>query len=137
MDQFYEPNKVHKLSSKLIQKILTSIKQIMSSTKPYDDISVDEFRKLMDQEDTVILDVRTDDEFAQGHIEDAIQINLYGNFKEQVEELDRDKHYLVYCRSGNRSGKACSIMHSMGFEQKSNLKGGIIDWQSHHSLENS
>jgi len=84
-------------------------------------------------EDTnaVVLDVRTDEEVAEGIIPNAIQINIYEGqgFIYKLEELDKSKNYYVYCRSGNRSGQACAIMNQLGFENAYNLVGGILEWQ--------
>lgn len=81
--------------------------------------------------DAVILDVRTDEEVAEGFIEGAIHIDIYGGqaFLDALEELDKSKSYFVYCRSGNRSGQACAIMASKGFEKTFNLIGGVMEWE--------
>ena len=66
--------------------------------------------------DTVIIDVRTADEYAGGHLDGALNIDVNGGtFEQQVDQLDRDLDYVVYCRSGNRAGTAVSIMQEMGF----------------------
>ena len=79
----------------------------------------------------VIIDVRTAEEVAEGIIEGAIQIDIYGGqaFLDALEELDKSKSYYVYCRSGNRSGQACAIMNAQGFENTYNLRGGVMEWQ--------
>ena len=60
--------------------------------------------------DVVILDVRTPEEFAKEHIENAINLDYYSQtFRDELNNLDKDKTYLIYCRSGNRSGKALDI----------------------------
>jgi len=75
----------------------------------------------------VILDVRTPEEFATGHVEGAININYRaGDFEKRVAELDRDTRYVVYCRSGNRSGKSIQIMEKVGFKNLQNA-GGVQD----------
>lgn len=83
-----------------------------------------------DNPDFIILDVRTPDEFAAGHIENAILIDYYEDFKNQISRLDKSKIYLVYCRSGNRSGKGMKIMTKEGFTTVYNMKGGINSWRS-------
>ncbi len=82
-------------------------------------------------QDAIILDVRTDMEVAQGIIPGAKQINIQNasHFMDSVKELDTSKHYYVYCRSGGRSAQACMIMDSLGFEHTYNLVGGILDWE--------
>lgn len=79
--------------------------------------------------DAVLLDVRTHMEHNAGHIPGSTVLNLQDAvFTHKLDELDKSKHYLVYCRSGNRSMIACRIMAGKGFEHLYNLKGGIIDW---------
>ena len=77
----------------------------------------------------VILDVRTPEEFQAGHIQGAININLYApDFQQQLAQLDRDKTYFVYCRTGHRSRQAVQIMQKMGFRNIYELQGGIVNW---------
>ncbi|WP_421871048.1 rhodanese-like domain-containing protein [Marinoscillum sp.] len=100
-------------------------------TKPknYQNVNVEEFKELKKKSRTVVLDVRTPQEKAEGTVPGAHQINYFNpNFKNQVAKLDKSKTYLVYCRSGNRSKKACAMMGSMGFEKLYNLNGGIMAW---------
>lgn len=87
--------------------------------------------QLENDDNAVILDVRTDKEVAEGIIPNAIHIDIYKGqeFVAQIEELDPDKNYYVYCRSGNRSGQACNIMEQLGFENAFNLEGGILEWE--------
>ena len=77
-----------------------------------------------------VIDVRTPEEFSEGHLENAENINfLSPDFKEQVSKLDKSKTYFVYCRTGNRSSKAIDVMDQAGFQTVYNI-GGIIDWES-------
>jgi rhodanese-related sulfurtransferase len=79
--------------------------------------------------DLVVLDVRTPEEFAEGHLEDAVLIDFYdADFADQLAALDRDVPYLVYCRSGNRSGQAMSVMEELGFTSAVDVDGGIVAW---------
>ena len=96
---------------------------------PYINLDVAAFKEKMKEPGVVILDVRTPQETAQGMIEGAVEIDFYGeNFEREIEKLDPDKTYLVYCRSGNRSGKTCKLMASKGFKHCYNLQGGYIAW---------
>ena len=81
-------------------------------------------------ENSVILDVRTEVECNQGIIPNSINIDIYEGqaFIEQLEALDKSKNYYVYCRSGARSAKACEAMNELGFENTFNLLGGILQW---------
>ncbi|MGC1203287.1 MAG: rhodanese-like domain-containing protein [Flavobacteriaceae bacterium] len=87
--------------------------------------------QLAKDENAVVLDVRTDDEVAEGIIKNAINIDIYKGqeFINAIEELDKSKNYYVYCRSGNRSGQACAIMEQLGFENAYNLEGGMLEWE--------
>ena len=95
------------------------------------DLSQQEWWEKAQQDDkAVILDVRTEDEFNNGIIPGAINIDIYKGqgFIYQVEELDKSKNYYVYCAAGARSGKACSVMNELGFKTTYNLAGGISQW---------
>lgn len=82
-------------------------------------------------ENAVILDVRTPDEWSRGIIPGAVNIDIYKGqgFIYAVEELDKNKNYYVYCAAGARSGQACNIMNQLGFANTYNLAGGISQWQ--------
>ncbi len=89
------------------------------------------FKDLMSKNTGELIDVRTPRENQAGAIEGTTKnIDVTGpNFKSEIEKLDKDKTYLVYCRSGGRSGKAVKIMESMGFKHLYNLKGGYLGWK--------
>lgn len=80
---------------------------------------------------SIILDVRTEEEFESGYIAGAKNLDIRGgaDFISSIEELDKTKAYFVYCRSGTRSGQACQLMEKMGFEQVYNLEGGVLAWE--------
>ena len=78
----------------------------------------------------VLIDVRTPEETKEGMLEGAIEMNYFdGDFKDQLNELDKKQPYLMYCRSGNRSGKAMKIMQKLGFKHVINLDGGYELWK--------
>ena len=80
--------------------------------------------------DLVILDIRTVDEYNNGCIEDAVNINFYdSNFKKILEFMDKQKTYLIYCQSGIRSKKALSLMSEMGFRKIYHMNEGINGWK--------
>lgn len=80
---------------------------------------------------SVVLDVRTQEEVDLGIIPNSIHLDIYKGqgFIYELEELDKTKNYYVYCRSGARSGQACAIMNQLGFENAYNLLGGINEWR--------
>ena len=89
-------------------------------------------------DNAVIIDVRTEDEFKEGMILGALNIDIYKGqgFIYLIEELDKSKNYYVYCRSGGRSSQACSIMNQMGFENTYNLLGGMMEWNGEVNFVN-
>ena len=77
----------------------------------------------------VILDVRTAKEFADGHVAGAVNIDVnQADFAQKIDELDRSKTYIVYCRSGRRSSKAVGIMAAKGFKNLYNVSDGFVGW---------
>lgn len=81
--------------------------------------------------DFVIIDVRTLAEFAEEHIENAINIDFYSEaFRDMLNNLDKNKTYLVYCRVGGRSGSALDIMAELNFREAYNILGGINQWKT-------
>lgn len=92
-------------------------------------MNVEDFSKKTAESGVVTLDVRTPGEFMTGHIQDAQNIDFEsGSFESQIESLDKNGTYAVYCRSGNRSGQAVKVMQDAGFKNIYNLDGGVIDW---------
>ena len=78
----------------------------------------------------VILDVRTPQEWEEGIIPGAIQLDIQnpGSFMDGLATLEKDKAYFVYCRAGGRSAQACMILESQGFPETYNLDGGVMAW---------
>lgn len=90
-------------------------------------ISAQDLNKITD--DIQLIDIRTPKEFADGHIEDAKLIDYYAaDFMDKMSKLDKNKDLYIYCRSGNRSGKAAKKLESLGFPKIYDLEGGIIKW---------
>jgi phage shock protein E len=84
---------------------------------------------LLDDPDVVVLDIRTPAEVAQARLPGAMAIDYYDpTFAQQIEQLDRDATYLMYCRSGNRSSGARALMSQLGFRDVVDVNGGIIEW---------
>jgi len=106
---------------------LTSCSSDSSAQK----VSPKEFSEVISDPSVVILDVRTPQEFAEGHLANAINIDFQsGNFEQEIASLDKSKTYAVYCRSSNRSGEAVKVMADAGFTRMYDMDGGIIDWQA-------
>ena len=79
--------------------------------------------------DFIILDIRTPREFDAGHIAGARNIDFYAKtFAQEVRSLDREKTYLIYCRSGNRSGQLMGALEKMHFKKVFHMRSGLVDW---------
>lgn len=80
------------------------------------------------EKEMVILDVRTPQEFAAGHVAGAVNMDFYApDFEQQLEKLDTSQTYLVYCASGNRSGKTANLMQTKGFKHIINSTAGFTE----------
>ena len=86
--------------------------------------------RLLQDANAAILDVRSPEEWSEGIIPNALQINIHDGqgFIYKIEELDKSKNYYVYCKAGGRSAQACNIMNQLGFENTYNLIGGMMQW---------
>jgi rhodanese-related sulfurtransferase len=83
-----------------------------------------------DTNSTVVLDVRTREEYQAGHIPGSVMIDFNSDdFEEKVAKLDKEKTYLVHCASGGRSARACKKMEKLGFKKLYNLEGGMGAWE--------
>jgi len=102
--------------------------QIIESITPQDAFTLIQENK--DNPDFVIIDVRTPQEFAEEHIENAINLDYRSEtFRDELNQLDKNKTYLIYCRSGGRSGNALAIMVALNFREVYNISGGISQWK--------
>ncbi len=92
-------------------------------------VSPETAASVIESDEVVVLDIRTPEEFAEGHLAAARNIDFYAaDFDEQIAALDPDLHYVVYCRSDNRSGQAMPLFDELGFEQVTEIDGGILAW---------
>ena len=110
--------------------------KISASEQKIGRASADDFALLIEQispadSNFVLIDIRTKAEYNAGHIPSAIQMDFYAkDFPQKLDKLARDKVYLIYCRSGNRTGHTLRLMQKMNFQQVIDLKNGIISWQN-------
>ena len=105
---------------------------IRSKQNSMSDLSQNEWAQaLTEQQQAVVLDVRTQEEFESGYIPKAINIDIQKgpSFIDEINSLDKTKSYYVYCRSGARSSQAVQLMRELGFNNTFNLLGGILDWE--------
>lgn len=105
-----------------------------NTTEPYEEtkistVSKQDFNIKLESGDYTLIDVRTPEEFQAGNIEGSKLIDFYNpNFEKNLEDLDKTKKYLIYCRSGSRSSKALTIFRELGFEEVHDLKNGISQY---------
>lgn len=117
-----------------MKKIITCLLTVLGMTsacgqKNYEDVDVSGFAELIADTSVIVLDVRTIDEYSDGHIERAINIDVKkDDFLQKAQAtIPTDKTVAVYCRSGRRSASACGKLSSVGYKCV-NLKGGILAW---------
>ncbi len=124
-----EDSQKNKIFQELIASNTKKVQpEIANSGKIYNVKALD-FGKVIKLKNVTIVDVRTPQEFISGHIDGSVNIDWYKrNFKENIQRLAKDKPIAIYCRSGNRTSKAASVLHSMGFKEVINLAYGINDW---------
>ncbi|WP_229793696.1 rhodanese-like domain-containing protein [Salinimicrobium marinum] len=113
----------------LLITMLTSV-SFAQEQKGFEVISPAEYQEQIRSEQIHLIDVRTPEEFAESHIEGAKNINFHSNdFLAQFSQLEREKPVYLYCKSGNRSGKAAKELADMGFTKIVDLKGGFLAWK--------
>lgn len=110
--------------------LISSSVACKSQTKEvYKIVDVVTFKNELSNNDIQLVDVRTPKEYNDGHIENAILIDYKSeDFSKKIQELDKEKPVYLYCRSGNRSGKASLILIASGFEEIIDLEGGYLAW---------
>ncbi len=84
---------------------------------------------IKDKKDLQLIDVRTADEYAEGHLAKAKLIPLQ-ELDRRVTEIDKGKPVLLYCRSGHRSGNALKLLQSKGYTEAKHIEGGLNAWQA-------
>jgi rhodanese-related sulfurtransferase len=100
------------------------------SQKQISTMNAPDFQKYLESESAVIIDVRTPEEFASGHIENSINIDFYSpEFYARISALDPTQEYAIYCRSGNRSSEALRMMGELNFTKVTELSGGMLAWE--------
>ena len=97
----------------------------------FESISVDQAREMIearrDDSDFIVLDIRTPEEYDEGHIEGAQNLDFYDAFEQSLLLLGKEKSYLIYCRSGNRSGEALELFRRHNFAKVYDLQGGYLE----------
>lgn len=110
------------------EKMINQLRELFGGGKKnYTDLDGETFSQVINTDpDAVVIDVRTKAEYSSGHIPKAKNIDIMsGGFEQQIEMLDKQKSYYLYCRSGGRSSSAAAKMGTLGFRNVFNLVGGI------------
>jgi rhodanese-related sulfurtransferase len=92
-------------------------------------VTVTEAQRQLASREATLIDVREPDEWAAGHVAGARHIPL-ADLSARLDEIPRDQPVLLFCRSGNRSGKATAFLRQQGYAQATNVEGGITAWQA-------
>lgn len=110
---------------------LVSLTAALPAADKPKDVSVNEAQKLIQEGKVLVLDVRTPEEFKEGHIEGAVNIDFNGkDFTTQVKKLDPAKPVLVHCQGGGRSGRSLPILEQLNFPQIYHLHEGFGEWEA-------
>ena len=89
----------------------------------------DELMEFIELNDAILVDVRTEDEYNSGYIENSLNIDYFSNdFSVNADKLDKNTPIILYCRSGNRSSMSANKISKLGFKEIYNLEGGILEW---------
>jgi len=92
-------------------------------------INSDELIEFIELNDAVLVDVRTEDEYNSGYIENSLNIDYFSNeFSVNADKLDKNTPIILYCRSGKRSSMSANKISKLGFKEIYNLQGGILEW---------
>jgi len=99
----------------------------------FQELKAGEAVELMNRQEPLVLDVREADEYLTGHIQGSVHIPV-GELEGRLDELQvsRDRPILIYCRAGQRSAQAATVLKRQGFSQMYKLDGGIMAWQAAH-----
>lgn len=108
------------------------LSNIQTATPMFADLNVTQFQKKLNSDNSaILLDVRTPEEYKNGHLQNATAINFFdADFKEKVNKLDKTKPVYVYCAAGGRSAKALKVLKESGFKAAYNMLGGLNSWQA-------
>ena len=118
-------------ASVLLIGVLICANTFAQATKPAaKQIDIEQFDKLRLEKNNVVLDVRTAQEFNQGHVPGAVNVDIGDpQFKTKIASLDKSRTYLVHCAKGVRSARATKIMAPLGFTDILDYHGGFEEWK--------
>lgn len=104
--------------------------KVLGEQQAYSHLTPDQFNSGLSSGKYTLLDIRTAEEYQAGHLVNAKQIDYYQTqqFSDYLDALNKDNKYLIYCRTGHRSGLALQIMQNKGFKNVSDMAGGYNAW---------
>ncbi|TXE18671.1 rhodanese-like domain-containing protein [Psychroflexus gondwanensis] len=97
-------------------------------------VSSEEMKKLMDMDSIQLIDVRSLEEFREGHLKGAQNLIYDNDFAQKISQLDKSKPVAVYCKTGRRSEECANILKKAGFKKVYDLKGGLSQWKFEEEL---
>lgn len=114
---------------KYFLSLLLSLSACAANTPQHEVITAQQAQQLLQENSLQILDIRTAEEFANGHLTGAQNLDFYASdFTQQLQTRDPKQPYLLYCASGRRSAEAHRQMQALGFEQVYDIQGGYQAW---------
>jgi rhodanese-related sulfurtransferase len=118
-----------------VKNILTTLLSLfatitLSAADAVTHVKAPEAAKLVQEKKVTVLDVRTPEEFKEGHIEGAKNVDFKSaDFAAKLKEMDKSKPYLVHCKAGGRSTSSLKVLKELGFEKIFHLDEGIMGWE--------
>ncbi|HBB26131.1 MAG TPA: rhodanese-like domain-containing protein [Bacteroidetes bacterium] len=118
-------------SAFLTALVAVAIAVTAACAQSYSDADIATVKKMVAKGDVVVVDVRTPEEFREGHLDKAILANINDpSFDAKIASIAKDKKVLVYCAAGGRSARASKIMSEKGWKNVTNMKGGFNAWSA-------
>lgn len=118
--------------------LVLSMASCQTEAQNYKTVDIQTFENGLTTPNIQVLDVRTPDEFAKGHIEAAKNVDWNNaNFESNIASLDKNKPVYIYCLGGGRSKKAALKMTELGFKNIVELEGGYMNWSKNHADKNA
>lgn len=103
---------------------------MITSSLNFSQLDPKTFKLLLEEKEGTLIDMRTPAEFADNHIDPAMNIDFYASdFEQQLELLDKNSPYFIYCQTGSRTARILETMRALGFTEVYDLKGGILAWE--------
>ena len=113
----------------LIVAFFTIFSCSLINSESINQMNSDELIEFIELNDAVLVDVRTEDEYNSGYIENSLNIDYFSNdFSLNADKLDKSTPIILYCRSGKRSSMSANKISKLGFKEIYNLEGGILEW---------